>query len=276
MKKIYLIICCGCFLLSGCTRQQVSQSTTDVHTESEQTPITLTIGDTVLDAYLNDSVPAQSLLSQLPLTVTLNDSDNDFCGDNIQIDYEETDITSGYENGDLVFWPGANNFVIFVNDEENSSNTTNLVKLGKVTSSLELLEALEGQIEVTIARKENTMQQIKITVGQQELYATLEDNVTTATLLEKMPMTLQMEDLYSREMCYRFGADTFPYEETRSDGYEIGDIAYWPPRGSLVILYEQNGEQFERVQIGHIEESVEIFKTTGNTEVTFEIVNENS
>lgn len=43
-----------------------------------QTPITLTIGDTVLNGYLNDSVPTQSLIAQLPLTVSLNDSDNDF------------------------------------------------------------------------------------------------------------------------------------------------------------------------------------------------------
>lgn len=150
------------------------------------------------------------------------------------------------------------------------------MKLGKVTSSQEMLDALQGQIEVTIARKEEEMKQIKITVGQEELYATLEDNATTAALLEQMPLTLLMEDLYGREMCYRFGADTLPYEETRSDGYEIGDIAYWPPRGSFVILYEQNGEQFERVHLGHITEGVEIFKTTGSTEVTFEVVNENS
>lgn len=278
MKKWILKICCMMFFVSGCSRQEgnqeISQSTQV--SSSKQTPITLTIGDIVLDAYLNDSLPAQSLLEQLPLTVTLNDSDNDFCGDKIQVEYEQSDITTGYENGDLVFWPGADNFVIFVDDEENSASTGNLVKLGKVTSSQEMLDTLQGQIEVTIARKEEIMKQIKITVGQEELYATLEDNATTAALLEQMPLTLLMEDLYGREMCYRFGADTLPYEETRSDGYEIGDIAYWPPRGSFVILYEQNGEQFERVHLGHIDEGVEVFKTTGSTEVTFEVVNENS
>lgn len=269
---------------------------------AEGTLITLTIGSTVLEAYLNDSVPAQSLISQLPLTVTLNDSDNDFCGDNLNITYSKNDVTTGYQNGDIVFWPEANNFVIFVSGEENSADTGNLVKLGKITSSQEMLNALEGQIDVTIALKETTNtneaesstpnniagndtsaksevsaqeeenMQIRITVGDTELFATLEDNATTRALIEQMPMTLSMNDLYGREMCYRYGANALPTDSLRSDGYAVGDIAYWPPRGSLVILYEQNGEQFERQHLGHIDSGVEIFATTGDTQVTFEVI----
>lgn len=119
-----------------------------------QTPITLTVGDTVLEAYLNGSAPAQSLIAQLPLTVTLNDSDNDFCGGNLDINYAQEDVQMGYRNGDLAFWTPANNFVIFVSDEENSSGTGNLVILGHITSPQEMLDALEGRIDVTIALAE--------------------------------------------------------------------------------------------------------------------------
>lgn len=111
---------------------------------------------------------------------------------------------------------------------------------------------------------------IKITVGETELTALLEDNVTTQALLEKMPMTLPMEDLYGRELCYHFGAAALPTEKLRADGYEVGDLIYWPPMGSFVILYKQNGEQFERQQLGHIDSGVEIFENTGDAEVTFE------
>ena len=124
-------------------------------------------------------------------------------------------------------------------------------------------------------KEERTMSEeitIKITVGDTELTATLEDNATTQALLEQMPMTLSMQDLYGREMCYHYGAGALPTGTLRSDGYAVGDIAYWPPRGSLVILYAQNGEQFERQQIGHISEGVEIFETTGDADVTFEQV----
>lgn len=113
---------------------------------------------------------------------------------------------------------------------------------------------------------------IKITVGDKEMFATLENNAATRALVSKMPMTLNMEDLYNREMCYRYGAGSLPTDKLRSDGYRVGDIAYWPPRGSLVILYEQNGEQFTRQHLGHIDSGVEVFKSTGDAAVKFELV----
>ena len=304
MKKLLTLLVAGILVLSlaACgnnapasnnpSENEPTESTgsttapTEQPTESTdgQTAITLTIGDKVLNAYLNDSAPAKSLIAQLPLTVTLNDSDNDFCGGNLDIDYSDSDVTSGYHNGDLAFWTPANNFVIFVDDEENSANTGNLVILGKITESQEVLDSLEGRIDVTIALKDaqsgDTVSandtnanevRIKITVGDTLLYATLENNATTKALVEQMPLTLSMQDLYDREMCYRFGANALPTDSLRSDGYAVGDIAYWPPRGSLVILYAQNGEQFERAHLGHIDSGVELFENTGDVDVTFEL-----
>ena len=107
--------------------------------------------------------------------------------------------------------------------------------------------------------KEISEMKIKITVGDTELFATLEDNATTRELVSQMPVTLPMMDLYGREMCYRYGAYALPTDHLQSDGYKVGDIAYWAPGGSLVILYEQNGEHFERQHLGHIDSGVEIF-----------------
>ena len=112
---------------------------------------------------------------------------------------------------------------------------------------------------------------VKITAGGAEMYATFEDNAATRELLKRFPMTVHMEDLYDREMCYHLGAGALPTEKTRSDGYEVGDIIYWPPLGSLVILYAQNGERFSRQQLGHIESGVEVFERTGATDVKFEL-----
>ena len=115
---------------------------------------------------------------------------------------------------------------------------------------------------------------IKITVAKTELSAVFEDNATTQAIAARLPMTVHMEDLYDREMCYHFGPNALPTEKLRSDNYEVGDIIYWPPRGSFVILYRQNGERFSRQQLGHIERGVEIFETTGDADVTFELVGE--
>lgn len=113
---------------------------------------------------------------------------------------------------------------------------------------------------------------VKITVGNKTLKAKLEDNVTTRALIKKMPMTIHMRDLYDREMCYHYGEGAFPTGKLREDKYKAGDIIYWPPAGSLVILYKQDGEEFERQHLGHIDSGVEIFEQTGDVDVTFELV----
>ena len=133
----------------------------------------------------------------------------------------------------------------------------------------DFLAAMEAEVE---SKTETTEMKIKITVGDTELVAVMEDNATTQALIEQMPMTLPMMDLYGREMCYRYGAYALPTDDLRSDGYEVGDVAYWAPGGSLVILYKQNGEQFERQHLGHIEAGVEVFEDTGDVDVTFELM----
>lgn len=114
--------------------------------------------------------------------------------------------------------------------------------------------------------------QIRIKVGDTVLTALMEDNETAQALVDKMPMTLSMRDLFDREMSHRFGAGSFPVAKTRSDRYEVGDLIYWPPMGSFVILYKQDGDEFERVHVVHINSGVEIFENTGSTEVTFEVI----
>ena len=153
-----------------------------------------------------------------------------------------------------------------------------------LTEPQETLEALEGRIQVVIElagedgesdkineEMEVGEMRVNITVGDTVLTAVLEDNAATRAWTEQMPVTLPMMDLYGREMCYRYGAGTFPTDELRSDGYEVGDLAYWPPMGSLVILYKQNGERFERQHLGHIDGGVEVFDGIGDVDVTFEL-----
>ena len=117
----------------------------------------------------------------------------------------------------------------------------------------------------------NNMIQMKITVNGRELTAILEDNATTRALIGMLPMTLPMMDLYGREMCYRFDS-ALPTDNVRNTGYEVGDIIYYPPRRSFVIMYKQNGERFSMQKIGKITSGVEIFNSTGDVEVSFDIV----
>lgn len=114
---------------------------------------------------------------------------------------------------------------------------------------------------------------VKITAGEHVMFADFLDNATTRALITKFPLTVPMEDLYSREMCYRF-AESLPANEAETSSYEVGDIVYWTPRHSFVIMYEQNGERISNLQkIGKINAGVELFKNTGDIDVTFELMN---
>ena len=111
---------------------------------------------------------------------------------------------------------------------------------------------------------------IQMTINQHVLKAKLADNVASHQFWESLPIKLSMTNLYGREFCYRMGAGALPDDAARNKGYEVGDISYWPPRGSLVILYKQNGEIFEQVPIGHIEDSIDFLADLNGSYVLFE------
>ena len=115
---------------------------------------------------------------------------------------------------------------------------------------------------------------LKITAKGKTLTAVMENNSTVQAFAKKLPVTLKMENLYNREMCYHYGNGAFPTSTLRSDRYEVGDIIYWPPRGSFVILYLQNGEEFERQHMGRINGNVDFFRNAGDVDVTFELLKE--
>ena len=116
---------------------------------------------------------------------------------------------------------------------------------------------------------------VKVTVnGSQVLFAKWADNATARALLKKMPFSINMSNLYGREMCHRFGGGSLPVKASQNRAYAVGDISYWPPLGSLVILYSQNGEVFEQVPIGHIDDDVRFFSKMSEGTLLFETVQE--
>lgn len=111
---------------------------------------------------------------------------------------------------------------------------------------------------------------ISITAGDHIFTASLYDNAASRAFWDKLPLTLPMMNLYEREMCYRFGKGGLPDDDAADTGHVIGDISYWPPAGSLVILYKQNGEVFEQQPIGHTNADISFFDGMPDTDITFE------
>ena len=117
-------------------------------------------------------------------------------------------------------------------------------------------------------RSENM--KINVIVNGKTLKATLYDNATTRDLILKLPLTIDMADLYDREMCYRF-SEELEHDNIQNRRYEVGEIIYWNPGHSLVFMYKQNGEKFAMQSVGKFDEDISIFETTGDTKVTIEL-----
>ena len=115
--------------------------------------------------------------------------------------------------------------------------------------------------------EEMKMTHIRLTEGRQHWTAALEDNALTRELVKRLPMTIPMMDLYGRELCYRF-PEALPTDSVEYRGYRVGEIVYWPPRHSFVILYAQNGEAFDMQRVGRIEWGLEELARLGDAEVT--------
>ncbi|MCG0630153.1 cyclophilin-like fold protein [Lactiplantibacillus plantarum] len=115
------------------------------------------------------------------------------------------------------------------------------------------------------------MKKMKITANDRHFTANLEENATTAALLSQLPLTLPMLNLYNRELTYRL-QQALPANEAHTTGYAVGDIAYWTPRHSLVIFYEQTGEVISNLQkIGHINAGdLKQFRSSRNIKMQFE------
>lgn len=120
---------------------------------------------------------------------------------------------------------------------------------------------------------EETMQKILLSVGENELTATLADNPSAAAfaeLLKKGPLTVAMEDYANFEKVGPIGT-TLPRTDTEITT-EPGDIILYLGT-NITIYYDHNTWNFTR--LGHIDEiAQEELKTVlgaGNVTVTFSL-----
>ena len=108
----------------------------------------------------------------------------------------------------------------------------------------------------------------------QTLTATFDDNATTRALVEMMPMTLPMLDLYGDEMCYRFTGNPLPTDNVQYYLHKKGEIFYWPPGPSFVIRYIETDEYLDIQHIGQVDSGVDVLNGIGNINMTFELIDD--
>jgi hypothetical protein len=115
------------------------------------TAITLTIGDTVIPATLNNSTSSKELISRLPYTVHVSKYAHDYCGVMKEpLKYDEADVHNGWMNGDIDFARDANYFTILYEDEETSKQFGDQINLGKIDNDLSVIKGLGSSIDILI------------------------------------------------------------------------------------------------------------------------------
>ncbi len=116
------------------------------------TTVTVDINGEASEAVIDDTEAWRNFLAMLPLSVTLADSENDFCGPMPVLQYPADAVQHGYRNGELHYWVPGQDFVIFVKDEETSAGTGGLMKLGKLNRAQVWLQKLSGTLQVTVKK----------------------------------------------------------------------------------------------------------------------------
>jgi len=117
---------------------------------SEHTSITMTVGDTVMTAMLDNSETTQAFLASLPRTLTMNRYSNREYYGRIEVISENGEAIADFENGDVTYYPEGPSFAVFFAGEERS-NQSGLIRMGKITSNLSLFENLGETVEMRIA-----------------------------------------------------------------------------------------------------------------------------
>lgn len=101
---------------------------------------------------------------------------------------------------------------------------------------------------------------IKISIGDKILTATLNDTPTSQDFIARLPLTLQMSRHDDREY---YAAISLSKNASTEDGYVVGDICYWAP-GDCIVFYYAKGYSGSLLKMGRITSDLSIFKSLDN------------
>lgn len=130
--------------------------------------------------------------------------------------------------------------------------------------------AADLQTSYAPAQEENMTekQTIQIQIGDQTFTAELEDNETAAALREKLPLTLQMQELNGNE---KYAYDVSLPSDAESVGtIQAGDLMLYGD-DCLVLFYDSFSTSYSYTRIGHITDPDGLADAVGNgsVQITF-------
>lgn len=130
------------------------ENSSDNETKAEQTEIELSFGDTVMTATLDGSETSRAFIEMLPLTLTMNRyADREYYAAIDELP-ENGEAVEDFENGDVTYYTAGKSLAIFFGNADTSSQN-DLIRMGRITSDLNLFDTVGESVDVTISLLEN-------------------------------------------------------------------------------------------------------------------------
>lgn len=123
-----------------------------------------------------------------------------------------------------------------------------------------------GEPDATLGDEEESLRKITIQAGGQSFKATITDNPTSRAFIEKLPLTLEMQELNGNEKFFYF-EDELPSDAVRAGEIKEGDLMLY---GSdcLVLFYESFSTSYSYSHLGRIDDPTGLAEALGSGNVS--------
>lgn len=130
------------------------------------------------------------------------------------------------------------------------------------------LYAQEGNI--TTMQKEKIYQTVLVSINDHTFKLNLFENETTKAFIEKLPLTLAMNELGGNEKYFHFSTN-LPTQSFHPKMIHSGDVMLWG-NNSFVLFYKTFSTSYAYTKMGYIEDTTHLEEALGkgNVVVTFE------
>ncbi|MBR1825223.1 MAG: hypothetical protein IJ770_01390 [Alphaproteobacteria bacterium] len=110
------------------------------------------------------------------------------------------------------------------------------------------------------------MKTMQMKIGDKEYSVVLNDNDTTKSLQEILPMTIKMSEFNGNEKYYQL-RETLPSKPKHTGQIKTGDVMLFGD-DCLVVFYKDFKTAYSYTRIGHIENAADLEQTLGRGSVT--------
>lgn len=154
--------------------------------------------------------------------------------------------------------------------QSQSERSTEAFSESTEGKSSTVMNETETETETEMKNDMSTEQKIKITVASKTFTATLENNASAKELIERMPFTVNMQELNGNEKYYQF-PDSFPSDPSSFDTIKAGDLMLYQS-DYLVVFYENHSTTYDYTRLGVIDNADGLAEAlgSGSAQVTFE------